>query len=221
MADGILVINKPQGLTSHDVVVFVRRKLKIRKVGHAGTLDPQATGVLVLLLGACTKFFETFLGFDKEYVATVTLGKKTSTADLSGKVLAQKDYSHVTLAMVQEVLSGYRGPIQQTPPMVSAVKYKGKRLYALARQGKSVPRVARTVVIRDLALLDFSPPHIRVYLKCSRGTYVRQLAEDIAEDLGCVGCVSEIQRLSIGPYHVSNSLCLEEVSPEKILPFKA
>ena len=221
MSNGILVINKPLGLTSHDVVAFVRRRLNIRKVGHAGTLDPQATGVLVLLLGTCTKFFGQFLGLDKEYEAVMVLGKRTSTADLSGAVLEERDYGHVTLEMVNRALSAYRGQIRQVPPMVSAVKYKGTRLYALARQGKTVERSPRTVTIKELRILDFSPPHIRLYLKCSRGTYVRQLAEDIARDAGCVGCISEIQRLSIGPYHVRDSLGLEDVSFEKILPFKA
>jgi len=212
------VINKPLGLTSHDVVAFVRRKLKVRKVGHAGTLDPQATGVLVLLVGVCTKLFDSFMKLDKEYAAEVTLGTKTSTADSTGQVLEVQDFSHVTLAAVHKALPAFLGAIQQVPPMVSAVKYKGKRLYKLARQGKSVPRAARTVVIKELRLLSFSLPHIRLYLKCSRGTYVRQLAEDLAAALGCVGHISQIQRLSVGPYSLDNALALEEVSSERVLP---
>ena len=220
-ANGILVVNKPRGMTSHDAVDFARRKLATRKVGHAGTLDPGATGVLVLLVGDCTRLFDSFMKLDKEYEAEVALGKKTSTADSSGRVLEERDCSHVTRAMVEKALTGFLGAIRQVPPMVSAVKHKGTRLYKLARRGASVERAARTVVIKELRLLSFSPPHFRLFVKCSRGTYVRQLAEDLAAALGCVGHISEIKRLSVGPHSLDNALALEEISPEKVLPVTA
>jgi len=219
MRDGIIIINKPKGITSHDVVAYARKKLGIKRVGHSGTLDPQATGVLVLLLGKCTKLFDRFLDFDKEYVATLTLGVKTSSGDTDGKILATCDYSHVEEKMVNNALMPYVGEILQTPPMVSAVKYKGQRLYKLARKGSIVPVAARKVTIKELRLLKFSLPDIVFYLKCSRGTYVRQLAEDLAKDLDCVGHVSKIERLSVGPFNISSSISLSEIGESKIQPF--
>jgi tRNA pseudouridine55 synthase len=219
MKDGIIIINKPKGITSHDVVAYARKKLGISRVGHSGTLDPQATGVLVLLLGKCTKLFDRFLNFDKEYVATLTLGVKTSSGDTDGKILETRDYSHIEEKMVNNALIPYVGDILQTPPMVSALKYKGQRLYKLARKGKLVPLVARKVTIKELKILKFSLPDIVFYLKCSRGTYVRQLAEDLAKDLDCVGHVSQIQRLSIGPFNIDSSISLSEIAENMIQPF--
>jgi len=221
MRDGIIIINKPKGITSHDVVAYARKKLGIKRVGHSGTLDPQATGVLVLLLGKCTKLFDRFLDFDKEYVATLTLGVKTSSGDTDGKILATCDYSHVEEKMVNNALMPYVGEILQTPPMVSAVKYKGQRLYKLARKGSIVPVAARKVTIKELRLLKFSLPDIIFYLKCSRGTYVRQLAQDLAHDLDCVGHVSKIERLSVGPFNISSSISLSEIGESKIQPFSS
>jgi tRNA pseudouridine55 synthase len=218
MKDGIMVINKPKGMTSHDVVDCVRRKLKMRRVGHAGTLDPAATGVLVVLLGRCTKLFDSFLNFDKEYLATLKLGARTSSADAEGTIVETKDYSHVTEAQVAEVFLRYTGTIMQTPPMVSAVKHNGRRLYKLAFQGKTVERTPRKVQIKELKVLEYHLPEIKFYMKCSRGTYVRQLGEDIAAELGCAGHVSQIERLSIGPYHLKTALSLDEINEDRILP---
>lgn len=221
MKDGIIVVNKPKGMTSHDVVDYVRKKLNLRKVGHAGTLDPQATGVLVVLLGRCTKLFDKFLSFDKEYVATLTLGIKTSSGDSEGNVIDEKDFSHINEEMVKKILLSYIGEISQIPPMVSALKHRGQRLYKLARRGAKVLRSPRKVIIRELRLLKFSSPDIQFYLKCSRGTYVRQLAEDVARDLDCVGYVSQIERQSIGPFNIKTSLSLSEIEESKIQPFFA
>jgi len=219
MKDGIIVINKPKGMTSHDVVDFVRKKLKMRKVGHAGTLDPAATGVLVILLGRCTRLFDKFLTYDKEYVATLTLGSRTSSGDLEGNVLETKDFSHIDEAMVKNAMPAYIGDIKQVPPMVSAVKYQGKRLYKLARKGQQVERIPRDVRIKELKLIEFKLPDVQFYLKCSRGTYVRQLAEDLAVDLKCVGHVSRIERLSIGPFNIESALGLSDIEESKIQPF--
>lgn len=213
--DGILVINKPKGVTSHDVVDIVRRELRMKKVGHAGTLDPMATGVLVILVGRSTKLFDKFLTFDKEYVATLTLGARTTTGDSQGEVLESKDFSHVTKDMLEEVMKGFVGKQMQVPPMVSAVKHKGKRLYALARKGVEVKRQARSIDIKDLRLLDFVLPHIKFYLRCSRGTYVRKLAEDIAVKLDCLGFVSQIERQSVGRFTIENSIPVERIKDTK------
>lgn len=210
--DGIIIVNKPKGMTSHDVVDFVRKKLGVRQVGHAGTLDPLATGVLVILIGKCTKLFNHFLNFDKEYVAHLTLGVRTTTGDIEGKVVEGKDFSHVTEETVRAVFQSYVGEILQTPPMVSALKYKGKPLYMLSRRGIEVARKPRRITVKELRLLRFVPPTIQFYLRCSRGTYVRQLAEDVARDLKTVGCISQIERQGIGLFHISQAFELSQIN---------
>ncbi len=217
--DGIIVVNKPGGITSHDVVDFVRRKLKTAKVGHAGTLDPIATGVLVLLIGKCTRLFDHFLTFDKEYLSTLTLGKRTDSADYKGKVLEEKEFQHVNREAVEKVFASYLGEKDQVPPMFSAVKHKGKRLYVLARQGKEVERKPRKVNIKELKIVEYKLPHIQFYLRCSRGTYVRQLAEDVAKDLGSVGHLTQIERLSVGEFNIKNALSLDNVDESGIQPY--
>src|SRR5271167_40365 len=142
---GIIVVNKPPGITSHDVVGFVRRKFKMRRVGHAGTLDPMATGVLIILLGVSTKLFDKFVAFDKTYRATLRLGLKTATADIMGKVLQERPYEGINIENIRDVFKQFTGDIEQKPPMVSAVKHQGERLYKIARQGIEVDRVARSV----------------------------------------------------------------------------
>jgi tRNA pseudouridine55 synthase len=219
MKEGIIVVNKPGGITSHDVVDFVRKRLKTRRVGHAGTLDPIATGVLLILVGRCTKLFNHFLDFDKEYLATLTLGKRTTSGDREGKVLETRGYSNITDGQVRVVFNSYLGEILQIPPMVSALKYRGKRLYLLARRGIEVDRQPRSIMIKELRLLEFNPPHIKFYLKCSKGTYVRQLAEDISQDLGCVGYISEIQRQSIGPFNIAGALSLSQIDESFLRPY--
>ncbi|MFH1398364.1 MAG: tRNA pseudouridine(55) synthase TruB [Candidatus Omnitrophota bacterium] len=216
--DGILVINKPKGVTSHDVVDFVRKKLKIKQVGHSGTLDPIATGVLVILIGKCTKLFNHFMILDKEYSATLTLGARTTSGDIQGEVVEKKEFSHVTEENVSKTMVTFIGENMQVPPMVSALKHKGKRLYELARKGKEVERAPRKVQIKELSLLKFSLPDIQFKVKCSKGTYVRQLAEDIAAKLGCVGFVSQIERLSIGRFNIKDSLSLSQVEESQVQP---
>ena len=211
MKEGIIVVNKPEGITSHDVVDFVRRRLKVRRVGHAGTLDPIATGVLLILVGRCTKLFNHFLYFDKEYLATLTLGQRTTSGDREGKIVETKDYQHITEEKAREVFRSHTGEILQVPPMVSALKHKGKRLYSLARRGIQIDRRPRSIVIKELRLLEFNPPLIKFYLKCSKGTYVRQLAEDIARDLDCAGYISQIQRQSIGPFNINQAHALSQI----------
>ena len=216
MLEGIVVINKPKGMTSHDVVDRMRRKFSMQRVGHAGTLDPLATGVLVILLGKSTKLFGQFETFDKAYRATLILGQKTTTADIEGQVVARADYYDVTRETMVDVLKTFIGETEQTPPMVSAVKVNGSRLYQLARKGIEVKREARRIVISDLALLRFAPPEVEFQVACSKGTYVRQLAEDIGEKLGTVACISEIQRTKVGPFHIEDAVTLEAAAENDI-----
>ncbi|HRZ14243.1 MAG TPA: tRNA pseudouridine(55) synthase TruB [Candidatus Omnitrophota bacterium] len=217
--DGILIVNKPSGITSHDVVDFVRRKLKIKKVGHAGTLDPMATGVLVVLVGRCTKLFDRFLDFEKEYAATLTFGVQTDTGDSQGRQIRTAPWEHITAGMVEETFGRFQGEILQTPPMYSAVKHQGKPLYKLANKGKHVDRQPRPITIHQLRMLSCDLPHVRFYLKCSKGTYVRQLAEDVAAQLHSAGHISQLERQSIGPFRIQESLALEQVEENKIRPF--
>jgi len=215
--EGIVIINKPAGITSHDVVSAVRRTFNMKRVGHAGTLDPMATGVLVMLLGKSTKLFDKFVAFDKGYRATLRLGVKTTTADIMGQVLEEKPYANVTQKQVEEVMVRFTGEIEQKPPMVSAVKHKGERLYKLARQGKEVERTARKVRIDELKLLKFNLPEVEFFMACSKGTYVRQLAEDVGDILGCGACISQIERTKVGPFTIAQAISLEELNEGHIL----
>jgi len=214
--EGILVINKPQGITSHDVVAQVRKKLKHKKVGHAGTLDPLATGVLVILLGKTTKLSNTFVGYDKAYQAKHILGITTDSADTQGKVLKTLPYEAVTLEQINHIFKKFEGPIQQVPPMVSAVKYKGRKLYELARAGIVVDRPPRNVVIHKLCIEEIALPNIKFYLECSKGTYVRQLAADIGEQLGCGACICQIERTQVGPFTLEQAIRIEDLHESHI-----
>jgi len=216
MTEGIIIVDKPDGMTSHDVVACVRKKFKMRRVGHAGTLDPLATGVLVLLLGKATKLFTKFVDFDKAYRATLILGVKTTSADTQGEIINRAPYDHITLQQVEEVFKKFDGDIEQIPPMVSAVKVKGRKLYQLARKGIEIERKARPIRIDCLKIEEFSPPKIRFYLECSKGTYVRQLADDVGTLLGCGACVSQIQRTKVGAYLIEDAVNLEDLNESHI-----
>lgn len=214
--EGIIVVDKPCGFTSHDVVAVVRRKLKMRRVGHAGTLDPLATGVLVILVGRSTQLFSKFVSFDKAYQATLRLGTKTHTADIQGEVVQEKPFDGVTRQAVEDAFTKFTGSIDQIPPMVSAVKFQGERLYKLARRGVTVERVARKVRIDVLKVKSFDLPHVEFYLECSKGTYVRQVAEDVGEALGCGACITEIRRTKVGPFTIDGSVKLEDLNEKHI-----
>ncbi len=217
--EGIVVVDKPTGLTSHDVVSRVRRRFKMRRVGHAGTLDPLATGVLVVLVGKATRLFGRFEAFDKAYKATLILGRRTTTADVEGRIVSESPWGEVTRERLEEVFREFTGRIEQIPPMVSAVKVKGKRLYTLARKGLEVRREARKITIHSLEILEFSPPEVRFTLECSKGTYVRKLAEDIGERLGCGACISEIQRTKVGPFTIDQAVRLEDLDESCLRPW--
>ncbi len=213
---GIILINKPKGITSHDVISTVRRKLQMRRVGHAGTLDPLATGLLVVLLGKSTKLFDKFVAFDKAYRATLRLGLKTTSADIMGQTLQEKPYTGIDEQKVRDVFKQFVGDIEQKPPMVSAVKHKGQRLYKLARAGQEVEREARKVRIDELSVLNFALPDVEFFMACSKGTYVRQLAEDVGEVLGCGACICQIERTKVGHFDIKDSVSLEELNESHI-----
>ncbi len=214
--EGIALINKPDGMTSHDVVACVRKKFNMRRVGHAGTLDPLATGVLVILLGKATKLFSKFVGFDKAYRATLILGTATTSADTEGDIIEQKPYDHITAENVEDVFKTFIGDIEQVPPMVSAVKFKGRKLYQLARKGIEVERKPRPIRIDRLQIEEFQSPNVKFYLECSKGTYVRQIAEDAGKALGCGACISQIQRTKVGEFNIEDTVSLEDLDESHI-----
>jgi len=218
--EGIMIVNKPMGMTSHDVVARVRKKFGIKRVGHAGTLDPLATGVLVILLGKATRLFEKFVGMDKAYRATLILGTATNSADIEGKIIEQRSFDHITEEDVAVVFKKFRGAIDQVPPMVSAVKIKGKKLYELARAGIEVERKPRAVTIYRLELQSFKKPEVSFVLECSKGTYVRQLAEDVGKALGCGACITQIERTKVGPFAIEESISLDAINESHIRHWK-
>lgn len=219
--EGIVVVNKPQGITSHDVVSAVRRKFNMKRVGHAGTLDPLATGVLIILLGKSTKLFDKFQTFDKAYRATFKLGTVTHTADIQGRVLSQKPFEEITQDKVEEAMKKFVGNIEQTPPMVSAVKVGGKRLYQLARKGIEVERQPRKIHVSLLKMVSFLSPLVEFYVECSKGTYIRQLAHDIGDFLGCGACITQIERTQVGPFLIAEAVKLEDLNPSHVRSWPA
>lgn len=214
MTDGIVVVDKPSDWTSHDVVARIRRLARTRKVGHAGTLDPMATGVLVLGLGRATRLLGHLSGDDKEYLATLRLGSATTTDDAEGELLSQTSAAHIDAADLERVMAGYRGPIEQVPSTVSAIKIDGRRAYARAREGEDVQIPARPVTVYALALDGLREgPHdtvdADVRVVCSSGTYVRALARDIGRDLGVGGHLTALRRVRSGGFTLQSSVTLE------------
>ena len=198
--DGILLLDKPLNLTSNEALQRVKRLFQANKAGHTGSLDPLATGLLPVCLGGATKFSTYLLDADKRYRVRVRLGVTTTTADAEGEVLETRPVEGLDEARVRAALDCFRGPIDQLPPMYSAVKHQGERLYKLARQGIEVERQTRTVTIPARDLLDLALPELELDVHCSKGTYVRTLAEDIGAMLGCGGHVIALRRTGVGPY---------------------
>ena len=209
MLNGIVSLDKPRGMTSHDVVAAVRRILGIRAVGHTGTLDPDASGVLVLCLDSATKFARFFETLEKTYWTVIQLGLCTDTQDATGTVTRQCEVPPLTRIHICSVLDRFQGPLQQIPPMYSAVKYRGQRLYRLARQGQTVVRQARSIFVRHLALLEQRESQLTLSITCSKGTYIRTLAEDIGLALGCGAHVVHLQRCCVGPFSLQGACSLD------------
>ncbi len=206
----ILVFNKPVDWTSFDVVNKIKRLTSIKKVGHAGTLDPFATGVLLVCLGPATKLSSELMNLPKEYIAQISLGSETDTMDLTGNIITEKPVPSLSEEQINNVLKSFLGQIEQEIPAYSAAKYKGKRLYKLARDGKEVPRLFKKVQIYEISLLERDQQSITISVLCGRGTYIRTLARDIARKLDTAGHVKALTRTSVGEYHLKNALTIEE-----------
>ena len=213
-ANGLLLIDKPAGLTSFDVVRRVRRAFKVRKVGHLGTLDPFATGLLPLALGEATKLAQFLLEESKTYLATLKLGVETDTQDLTGRVTRESNYLP-SPEEIQQTVGGFVGEIEQVPPMYSAVHHQGDRLYKLARRGQEVEVAPRNVVIYRLELQEVALPGVTITVECSRGTYVRTLAHDLGRALGCGAHLVGLTRLAVGPFCLAEALPLEMVEKKE------
>ncbi len=209
--DGLLLVDKPLGLTSHDVVARVRRTFRLPKVGHGGTLDPNATGLLVLLLGKGTSLSEQVMGSDKRYSGEMLLGTTTDSQDITGEVVATMPPDLVTRAAVEARMAALLGDSYQTPPMVSAIKKDGVPLYKLARKGKSVERKPRLIHIYSFRLLEFNLPVAAFDVKCGKGTYVRTLCHDIGQELGCGACLQTLRRTASGNLTLDEALPLDEI----------
>lgn len=219
--DGLVVVDKPAGWTSHDIVAKSRGLLGTRKVGHAGTLDPDATGVLLLGVGRATKLLRFLSPLGKAYIGEVRLGTETSTLDAAGEVTAVHDMSAVTFAQIEAAAARFVGDIEQIPPMVSAVKIGGRRLHELAREGKEIDRPPRPVTIRSLAVLpgpDGDPGVFTMAVECSSGTYIRTLAADIGHALGGGAHLRSLRRTAVGPYTLADAVALEQVGPDAVRP---
>jgi tRNA pseudouridine55 synthase len=208
--DGILVLDKPPGITSNAALQRTKRLLGAAKAGHAGTLDPLASGVLPVLFGEATKFSSFLLDADKEYVADILLGVRTATGDAEGEVLSRSPVE-IDEASVARVLERFRGEIDQVPPMHSALKYGGTPLYAMARQGVTVPRAPRRIVIRELELIERVGERLRIRVACSKGTYVRVLAEDLGTALGPGAHLAALRRTVAGRFRIAQAVTLEEL----------
>ncbi len=216
--DGLLLIDKPAGITSHDAVDFIRRRFQIRRVGHGGTLDPAATGLLILLLGAATRRASTLLTADKTYLATLRLGVTTDTQDGEGKVLQTREVGCLSAGQIETALASFHGEIEQQIPAYSAVRIQGRRSYELARAGIPVPVRTRRVTVRELKILKIQLPDVEFKVSCSKGTYIRTLCADVGAALGCGGHLAQLHRIAIGSFTIDQAVKLEEVEARHILP---
>lgn len=211
MINGIINVYKEKGYTSHDVVAKLRGILKQKKIGHTGTLDPDAVGVLPVCLGKGTRLCDMLTDETKTYVAGLLLGSETDTQDTSGTVLKEGDTSDLTEEQVRDVIASFVGEQMQVPPMYSALKVNGKKLYELAREGKEVERKARPVTFYEINILEMNLPHVKIEVTCSKGTYIRTLCHDIGRKLGCGGCMESLVRTKVGRFEISESLTLKEI----------
>lgn len=209
--EGILLVDKPQGITSHDVVSKMRRVYHMKKVGHAGTLDPMATGLLLILIGKATKVSQYLMSLGKEYTGTVRLGQITDSQDADGEMVEERPVPELTEDAVKAEIKTFLGDQYQTPPMFSAKKINGQKLYKLARQGKTVEREPRVIHISRFEMTDFSLPEVSFLVGTSKGAYVRTIAHDLGEKLGCGGHLNVLRRTAVGDFRVEKSATIEEL----------
>ncbi len=223
LLDGVLLLDKPEGLSSNHALQRAKRALDARKAGHTGTLDPFATGLLVCCLGRGTKLAGQLLDSDKGYVATISFGTETDSGDLTGQVVSAMpdDFAGITADALQAVLPEFRGEIQQIPPMHSALKRDGKPLYKYAREGIELERPPRAVTIHKLDVLSVTPTEAVIDVVCTKGTYIRTLAQDIGRRLGCGAHLSALRRTRVGPFHIDQAIALETLqkmdAPQSVL----
>ena len=209
--DGVLLVDKPRDHTSHDVIARLRGKLRMRKIGHAGTLDPMATGLLVVLVGRATRVSQYIISLDKEYEGTVELGRTTDSQDADGQTMETRPVPALTEAEVRAAMQGFLGDQYQTPPMFSAIKIDGVPLYKRARKGEDVEREPRFIRVMSWDLLGFASPRIDFRLRCTKGTYVRTLSHDLGNRLGCGAHLSALRRTATDRFSVSQALTMEEI----------
>lgn len=218
--NGIVIVDKPQGWTSQDVTARLRRVYATRRIGHGGTLDPMATGVLPVFVGRATRGVEFFEHAEKTYDTVLLLGRTTDTQDVTGATLAEKPV-HLSPADIENVLPRFRGDILQVPPMYSALKVNGKKLYELARKGQEVERQPRPITVFELTNLGFDGTRLSLRVRCSKGTYIRTLCQDIGDALGCGGCMEALRRVRAGEYGIEDAVPLEQLleseTPERYL----
>lgn len=211
----IINLNKPKDISSQQAVLKVKKLFAARKAGHAGTLDPIATGVLIVCLNEATKITRFLSDLDKEYTVTVKLGERTDTFDLTGRLLEKKDSFSLSEKDVQDILKNFIGQIKQTPPMYSAIKIKGQPLYKLARRGIEIKRPERLIHIYGLNLVGFAPPYLDLTIRCSKGTYIRTLCDDIGNALGVGAHMTSLERTKVGNFRIEDSASIEELSYKK------
>ncbi len=224
--DGVLLVDKPVGPTSHDIVHKIRKTFRIDKVGHGGTLDPNATGLLIILLGKGTKLSDMLMGGDKAYTGVMRLGRTTSSQDCDGETLEEKPWEQVTREQVEAQMAALTGDIFQTPPMVSAIKVEGVPLYKMARKGQEIERKPRFLHVYRFVITEWAPPLVSFDVHSSKGTYVRTLAHDIGQALGCGACLDALRRTQSGAFDVKDALPFADIlnlTPDqlaaRVLPF--
>lgn len=224
--DGVIIINKSKGYTSHDIVNILRKETNIKKIGHTGTLDPNATGVLPVLIGKATKISKYLMEHDKIYIATIRLGQKTDTGDAEGRIILEKQPTKLDEKIIVQALEDFAGEQMQCPPMYSAVKIKGKKLYEYARNGEEISIKPRKIKIYDIKFLEYNNEKIKFMVHCSKGTYIRVLCEQIAEKLNTVGYMETLERIKVNDFDISESITIEEIKNDntliqkKILPIE-
>lgn len=218
---GILVINKPKDWTSFDVVAKIRNKLNVKKVGHTGTLDPQATGVLVLCVGKGTKLCQALTGFDKEYICDITFGAYSTTDDQEGELTPVEGASELAITEIENALKEFTGTFPQMPPQFSAKKIKGKKAYDFARKGEKADLKPVEVTVRQIEILDYKWPVLKLKIHCGKGFYVRSLARDIGEKLGVGGYLTSLERTKVGHFTIERAVSVEQADERVLLPLSA
>lgn len=216
--DGVLIINKPKGFTSHDVVNILRKALNTKKIGHTGTLDPNATGVLPILIGKATKISKYLIEHNKTYIATISLGEKTDTGDGQGNII-EKDlnFQNISCKQIGDVLKTFIGKQKQIPPIYSAIKINGKKAYEYARKGQTVELQPRDIEIYSIDLIKIENNEITFEVSCSKGTYIRTLCEDIAKKLGTIGYMKELTRTSVNEFKLENAVTIDEIKENSLI----